>query len=324
MFVCSILSPISPVAAESAVMTKQDAVKKVATEIDSSKSGSKSESEKEAEKPSEIPNVDVIESQTLKSLSDSTQTSLEEKREDVNDTVIKSQKALKEKEAVQNKVDKLEQNLQETKAKIEDSSHNKSRAEISQLKKKSAQLKKEKQKLDNELKIKAEKVQKIYAQSAKQQDEIDLLKEQLHHLDMEKNKRFSPRKKARIILLIIIITVILLFIKEKLVIWIDNKLMARGNKGNTIRSLRTRTYLRIFSWVISVFSVATAIFFILELFGFDSTTTLTSAGFLGIAIGFGAQKFIKDIFSGLFLVSSFDSDFFLDFLSKNAFLAKQR
>lgn len=94
----------------------------------------------------------------------------------------------------------------------------------------------------------------------------------------------------------------MLFIKDKIVELIESRLLTRWQKRYVAGTLRTRTFLKIFSWTISVLMVAIAIFLVLELFGFDSTTTLAGAGFLGIAIGFGAQQFIKDIFSGLFLV----------------------
>lgn len=247
-------------------------------------------------------NVNALESNALKELSDSTKTSLDEKKKDVSDATIESNKALIEKEAVQKQVQSVEKELQETQEKMTQTGNQKSKFDVNKMQEKSRKLEKEYQILKNELKIKNEKAKKALENSTQKQDEIVQLKEQLHKLEMEKSKRYSPRKKALIMGAIVIITFIILFVKDKLVSFFEDRLIAQGKKRNAIGFLRARTFLRIFSWIMSVLVIAIAVFMILELFGFDSTTTLAGAGIFGVAIGFGAQQFIKDIFSGLFLV----------------------
>ncbi|MCU7833854.1 MAG: mechanosensitive ion channel [gamma proteobacterium symbiont of Taylorina sp.] len=247
-------------------------------------------------------NARALESKALEELSDSTKMTLDEKKKEASNAVIESQKALQEKKATQNKVDELKQELEETQTKIKETDTPKSKADINQLTKKSRQLEKQYQSLQDELKINNKKAKKAYEKSSKQQDEITHLKEQLHQLEKEKSKRYSPRKKALIIVFIMLVMFIILFAKDKLVDLFDKLLIFRGNKGHSVRSLRARTFLRIFSWAVSILIIAIAIFFILELFGFDSNTTLAGAGVFSVAIGFGAQQFIKDIFSGLFIV----------------------
>lgn len=246
--------------------------------------------------------VNTLDSNVLDELSDTTKTTLEEKKKDINKAVVEGQQALLEKKAIQNKVEAIEKQLEETKSKIETSVNQPSQKEIKHLKEKSRQLEKEYQSLQTELQLKDKRAKKAFEESSRQQGEIEQLKTQLHQLEIEKNKRYSPRKKAMIMGSIIIITLIILFIKDKLVGLFEKWLIYRGNKGQTVRALRARTFLRIFSWAISILIIAIAIFMILELFGFDSTTTLAGAGVFSVAIGFGAQQFIKDIFSGLFLV----------------------
>jgi len=246
--------------------------------------------------------IDVLQSNALKELTDSTEKTLTEKKQDVSDAVLASQKALVEKESVQNKVEDVEKALKETQTKIKRTTQQQSKADIQQLKKKSQQLEKEHQALKKELETKKQKSKKAFEKTSRQQGEIEQLKNQLHQLEVEKNKRSSPRRKALLMGFFILSTLFILFIKDKLVNFVETILISRGQKGKARRSLRARTFLRIFSWSLSVLIIFITVFMILELFGFDSTTTLAGAGVFGVAIGFGAQQFIKDIFSGLFLV----------------------
>ncbi len=246
--------------------------------------------------------VDALDSNALKELSDSTQMTLDEKKKDVSNTVVAGQKAMAEKEHIQNKADKLKNELEETKTKIKETGSQISKHDRQQLQHKSRQLENEYKTLQKKLETKDEIAKKAFAESSKKQDEIEQLKEQLHNLQLETSKRYSPRKKALIMGSIVLITIIVLFIKDKLVSLFENRLITRGEKKHSVAALRVRTLLRIFNWSMSVLLIAIAIFLILELFGFNSTHTLAGAGIFGVAIGFGAQQFIKDIFSGIFLV----------------------
>ncbi len=280
-----------------AQITPEEVKKVVTTPPDKKDKDSKDSKDKETPV-----NVDVLETKQLNELSDSTKTTLEEKKKDVGKSVVAGQKALLEKEAIQHKVDDVEKKLEETKTKIKDSEKLQSKAAVHELKQQSKQLEKEYQALKDQLKIKNDKATKELARSSQQQDEINQLKQQLDRLALEKNKRFSPRKKALIVGAIILAMLIGLFVKDKLFDLLDKWLIYQGGKRHSIRNLRTRTFLRIFGWSISILIIAIGIFLILELFGFNSTHTLAGAGIFGVAIGFGAQQFIKDIFSGIFLV----------------------
>lgn len=246
--------------------------------------------------------TDTLDSNALQELSDSTRMTLDEKKKGVSDSVVEGQKAMAEKEVIQNKVDKLKNELEETQTKMKDAGSHASKLDSQQLQHKSRQLEKEYNSLKNELKIKDETAKKAFAESSRKQGEIEQLKEQLHDLELETNKRYSPRKKALIMGSIILITIIILFIKDKLVDFFEKRLITRGEKKHSVTALRARTFLRIFSWSISILIIAIAFFLILELFGFNSIHTLAGAGIFSLAIGFGAQQFIKDIFSGIFLV----------------------
>jgi|GEM_PF-1132393 len=253
------------------------------------------------EKKSAI-NVETLETNALNELSDSTKVSLEEEKKKISQTVVAGKKALVEKNKLQNKVENVAKELEKTKAALQQNNEKKSQSDINKLKKKSTKLKHEYQNLKLELEEKNKKAIKAFKQSTQQQEEINKLKTQLEQLELARTQRYKPRKKALIIGAIILSTMFILFIKDKIISLFENWLIRRGKRGQLIRALRARTFLRIFSWAITILIIAIAVFMILELFGFDSTTTLAGAGVFSVAIGFGAQQFIKDVFSGLFLV----------------------
>lgn len=65
---------------------------------------------------------------------------------------------------------------------------------------------------------------------------------------------------------------------------------------------RQDTLISMFSTVLKVLVWLTAGFTILRRMGIDLTPLLAGASVLGVALGFGAQSIIKDLFSGLFII----------------------
>ena len=76
---------------------------------------------------------------------------------------------------------------------------------------------------------------------------------------------------------------------------------ALGNEGGAGAS-RLATLLPILRWVLIAFVLVAAVIAVLSRFGVDIGPLLASAGVVGIAVGFGAQKLIQDIFSGAFFL----------------------
>ncbi len=73
------------------------------------------------------------------------------------------------------------------------------------------------------------------------------------------------------------------------------KLLTRkGNHGETIGKLLLS--------VVAYGSVIVTLFLILSAWGVQTPTLLASAGILGLAVSFGAQSLIEDIFAGLFII----------------------
>ena len=74
-----------------------------------------------------------------------------------------------------------------------------------------------------------------------------------------------------------------------------------GNEGGAGAS-RLATLLPILRWVLLAVVLVAAVIAVLSRFGVDIGPLLASAGVVGIAIGFGAQKLIQDVFSGAFFL----------------------
>ena len=75
-----------------------------------------------------------------------------------------------------------------------------------------------------------------------------------------------------------------------------------GGEGGGAGASRMATLLPIFRYVMIVTVIAIAIMVILSELGFDIAPIFAGAGVIGIAVGFGAQKLIQDVFSGAFFL----------------------
>ena len=74
-----------------------------------------------------------------------------------------------------------------------------------------------------------------------------------------------------------------------------------GDEGGAGAS-RAATLLPIFRWVMVAVIVSVAVMIVLSELGIDIAPLIAGAGVIGIAVGFGAQKLIQDVFSGAFFL----------------------
>ncbi len=86
---------------------------------------------------------------------------------------------------------------------------------------------------------------------------------------------------------------------------IDNKLAAAGDPGhpNTAearRGARLRTLLPIFRNILFVIIIAVAAMMALAAMGVEIGPLIAGAGVVGVAVGFGAQGFVRDVIAGMF------------------------
>jgi small conductance mechanosensitive channel len=84
--------------------------------------------------------------------------------------------------------------------------------------------------------------------------------------------------------------------------WLINKLLLIFVSLLKIKSFRGTTIANLVNSSIKYLSVIIALFLILSAWGVQTPTLLAGAGIIGLAIGFGAQSLIEDIFSGLFII----------------------
>lgn len=85
-------------------------------------------------------------------------------------------------------------------------------------------------------------------------------------------------------------------------IWILDKLMLLMVSIFTRKGHRSETIGNLLKSVVQYLAGIIAIFLILSAWGVQTPTLLAGAGIVGLAISFGAQSLIEDIFSGLFII----------------------
>ena len=84
--------------------------------------------------------------------------------------------------------------------------------------------------------------------------------------------------------------------------WIINQVLRFILKIFTARNNHSETIGKLLLSVVAYGSVIVTLFLILSAWGVQTPTLLASAGILGLAISFGAQSLIEDIFAGLFII----------------------
>lgn len=105
--------------------------------------------------------------------------------------------------------------------------------------------------------------------------------------------------------LIVIITVISAFIISKVSAFITDKYFIHFLNKNEDEEFQKRnnTLKSIATSVIDIFIAISAILLVLYTVGVDIGPILAAAGVVGIAVGFGAQRFIEDIITGIIILT---------------------
>jgi len=101
---------------------------------------------------------------------------------------------------------------------------------------------------------------------------------------------------------VIFIIAIALVIWEIANSWLDGRIDRLSDAGKTRQALRLRTLAPILKATIGTVIGLLAGLFSLNRIGVNAAPLLAGAGVLGIAIGFGSQKLVQDIITGLFLL----------------------
>ena len=74
------------------------------------------------------------------------------------------------------------------------------------------------------------------------------------------------------------------------------------NHSKVEERMRENTLIRVFNWIINIVIYLVAGLMILQELGIPIGPLLTSAGIVGVAVGFGSQYLVKDIITGFFLI----------------------
>ena len=85
-------------------------------------------------------------------------------------------------------------------------------------------------------------------------------------------------------------------------VWVLNKVLQFLILVLTNKKNRSMTLGKLFGSIVRYLSFIIAVFLILSAWGVQTPTLLAGAGILGLAISFGAQSLIEDIFAGLFII----------------------
>lgn len=103
----------------------------------------------------------------------------------------------------------------------------------------------------------------------------------------------------------VILTVFMAFLVSKLSAYLVDKYFIHFNKRNEDEEFQKRknTLKSITTSVIDIFIAVSAFLLILYTIGVDIAPILAAAGVVGIAVGFGAQRFIEDIITGIIILT---------------------
>ncbi len=104
------------------------------------------------------------------------------------------------------------------------------------------------------------------------------------------------------LLIVAVVVVVTIVIWEMISLVIERTVTEKDEEGNLRLSNRARTLLNIARSFLLVFLSLIALFLILSELGLNIAPLLAGAGVIGLAIGFGSQKLVQDIITGLFVL----------------------
>lgn len=110
------------------------------------------------------------------------------------------------------------------------------------------------------------------------------------------------REHGLTILLILVVAVIAYYLVGILTRSISRRIQALDDVEDSERDRRTKTIFRVIHSTGTVIIVTTALMMILTELGVAITPVLASVGFVGLALGLGAQTLVKDMIAGLFIL----------------------
>jgi small conductance mechanosensitive channel len=109
--------------------------------------------------------------------------------------------------------------------------------------------------------------------------------------------------KAADVITILVFFLLVRYVANRSIDRVMKSLAARASaEVSSAAAARVRTLGSLLKSTIFYVLVLVAIIMLLDTLNVDTKPILTAAGVLGVAIGFGAQKFVKDMLAGFFIV----------------------
>ncbi len=255
------------------------------------------------------PPTGKLDVEAIEELTESTEKTLEEKKKDLGKSDVERKKLLIEKKSMEKQLKIKEEELklkqdraEKARKEARQKGDHKAAAEAKNLEKEARKLKSEFASLEKEVAARQEDARLALAESAAKAEEIKALRDELNKLNASRAALLSAEKKTLLFLAIVLGTLLIILLKNLLISKLEHWLTPAEYSEESVRHLRYLTLMRIGNWMISVVFVLIAGFLILELFGFNLATSLAGAGVLGVALGFGGQYVIRDMFAGLSIV----------------------
>jgi len=113
----------------------------------------------------------------------------------------------------------------------------------------------------------------------------------------------TGRALAATVLRIIVIVGVSLLVWELTSLFIERRLTAQDQaSGNYLTSARTRTLLTVARKTLALALVVIGSLLVLTELGLNIAPLLATAGVLGVAVGFGSQKLVQDVITGVFIL----------------------
>lgn len=110
------------------------------------------------------------------------------------------------------------------------------------------------------------------------------------------------REHGLTILLILVVSVAVYYLLGVTTKALSRRIQALDDEDDSEMDRRTRTIFRVIHSTGAVIIVTTAILMVLTELGVAITPVLASVGFVGLALGLGAQTLVKDMIAGLFIL----------------------
>ena len=258
---------------DSAAATKEEAIKQV------------EEQKKQTEEQIKKESKDVVEAQKAKEEAVAEQ------------ETIKKEVELKEKEA-----QIAQKELEVLKEEVAVTNGSKATQMVKELEKKVEELNAEATAQKKKLGLAVQKEKIAEERLAKEQSEIDQVRQQLENLKIQGYGMVSTTDKI-VRSGVVLLTSILLFILLRMGIKAFERLVSRESDVRESEiELRLKTLGKLFNWLGGILIIIAMFYQLMIIYGFNPGPLIAGAGVVGIAFGFGGQYLIRDLINGLFIL----------------------